>query len=102
MTLQARTQALLDLVESDRAQRRDALLSQAIERARALLEAANAQARERGSEAERRGGQAAELEKTAARDALPAHHLVEGLAHLRLLPRPPCGRVTGSIQDTLF
>lgn len=73
MTLQARTQALLDLVESDRAQRRDALLSQASERARALLEAANAQARERVREvfAEERARLARELD--AARARLQTH-----------------------------
>jgi hypothetical protein len=47
MTLDSRTQALLDLVLTDGARRRDAILGDARERASAMLATAHAQARQR-------------------------------------------------------
>lgn len=88
MTLQSRTQALLDLVEADRAQRCGALLEQARSQAQAALAQARRQARERMREtfAEERERATARIAAAQAelqtRRRLQAQHRAEALLAL--------------------
>lgn len=76
MTLESRTRGLLDLVETDRACRCDAILGEAHARARAIVAAAHAEARARVRSAFEEERRRLETRVAAARARLTTHQRV--------------------------
>ena len=83
MTLESRTQGLLDLVETDRQRRYDAILGEARARARTIVAAAHAEARARMRHTFEEERRRLEMRTAAARARLTTHQRVREQRHAK-------------------